>query len=356
MKTTLLSLLILTLSISASAQDADMGTSAKPFSHLDLSVTAGSTGIGVDLSAPLTDWLDVRAGASITPRINIPGDYALQVGETPEKPTYDKNGKLQQTKLEKIQELMYGLTGYEIDNTVRMNRMPSIQNVKFLFDIKPLKNKNWHATVGFYYGSRKVAYAENAITECSSLCGVAMYNNMHRMAVNNIPITVGYDDVYINSTLAKRFKAYGKMGVPMGSFVNDIYDDNGTLLHAKGSTFLLEPDGDNLVKAEAYANRFRPYVGIGYSGAMSKKTDKWHIGLDLGAMYWGKTSLITTRKEQTSQYNDDKERWETTNYFYDIDLTRDVTNLPSSVSRQVDLIKSLHVYPVAELRLTYRIF
>lgn len=333
-----------------------METSVKPFSHLDFSLTAGTTGVGVDLSAPITSWLNVRAGASITPRINIPGDYALQVGETPEKPTYDKNGKLQQTKLEKIQELMYGLTGYEIDNTVRMNRMPSIQNVKLLFDIMPLKNKNWHATVGFYYGSRRIAYAENAITECSSLCGVAMYNNMHRMAVNNIPITVGYDDVYINSTLAKRFKSYGKMGMPMGKYANDIYDDNGKLLHQQGSTFLLEPDGDNLVKAEAYANRFRPYVGIGYSGALSKKTDKWHIGLDLGAMYWGKTSLITTRKEQTSQYNDAKERWETTNYFYDIDLTRDVTNLPSSVSRQVDLIKSLHVYPVAELRLTYRIF
>lgn len=356
MKTTLLSLLILTISIPASAQDAGMDLSLKTFSHLDVSVTAGTTGIGVDVSTPLTPWLSVRAGASFTPHINIPGDYALQVGEKAEKPTYDKNGNLQQTKLEKIQELMYGLTGYEIDRSIRMNRKPSVQNVKFLLDIHPLKNKNWHATAGIFYGSSKVAYAENDISECTSLCGVSMYNNLYRMAVNNIPITVGYDDVYINSTLAKRFKAYGKMGVPMGTFVDDIYDEEGNVIHKKGSTFLLEPDKDNLVNAECHANNIRPYIGIGYTGAISKNNDRWKIGFDLGAMYMGKVSVITTRKEQTSAYNDKTERWETTNYFYDIDLTKDVENLPKSISHQVDLLKALEIYPVAEFRLIYRIF
>lgn len=358
MRKTFLSIILIITSISVSAQGADVEVLApKPFSYLDVSVTAGTTGIGIELATPLTSWLSVRAGASTTPRINFPGDYTLQVGEKAEKPSYDKDGNLKPTKFEKIQELMFGLTGTMIDKTVRMNRKPTIDNVKFLLDIRPLKNKHWYATVGCYYGSSKVAYAQNDILECPSLTGVVMYNNMYRMAVNDIPITIGYDDIYMSSDIAKRFKSYGRMGVPMGKFTSDIMDEESNeVLHEKGSTFLLEPDGDNLVQAECYVNRFRPFVGIGYEGAISKKNKHWLIGTNLGVMYWGTPKVITKRKEQTTTYDNEAMKYVTTNHYYDIDLAADVEDLPKTVKRQVDFFKSLPVYPVAELKISYRIF
>lgn len=356
MRTTILSLIILTTSASALAQSADAEMSISTFSHLDISLTGGSTGVGVDVATPLSSWLTVRAGASTTPRINLPATYRLQVGDKPEKQTYDKNGNPVQTRFQKMADLMHQITGSTIDQDIRMNREPVFDNIKLLFDIHPLRNKSWHATVGFYYGSRNIFHCENDIRECTSLTGVSMYNNLHRMAINDEPISIGNDDVYLNSTIVKHFKAYGKMGVSMGNYVNDILDENGNVIHEKGSVFLLEPDADNLLIADGRVNRFRPYVGIGYNGRIAKGNDHWRISVECGVMsLGGHPSVITTRKEQTTTYDPKTYTYTTTSQYYEIDLARDLTNLPSSISHQVSLIRHLTVYPVAELRLMYRL-
>lgn len=356
MRTTILSLIILISSASAHAQSADADKSNSAFSHLDISLTAGSTGVGVDFSTPISSWLSVRAGASTTPRINMPSTYKLQVGDQPEKQKYDKNGNPIQTRFQKMADLMYQITGSNIDQKIRINRNPVFDNIKLLFDIHPLRNKSWHATVGFYYGSSNLFHCENDIRECTSLTGVSMYNNLHRMAMNNEPISIGNDDVYLNSTIVSYFKLYGKMGVNMGNFVNDILDEEGNIIHPKGSIFLLEPNADNLIIADGRINRFRPYIGVGYSGKMIKDNDHWRIGVECGVMSLGSHPTVTTsRKEQTTTYDSATYTYTTTSQYYEIDLTRDLTNLPSSVSHQVNLIRHLSVFPVAELRLTYRL-
>ena len=42
--------------------------SNRAFSKHDMSLSAGSTGIGIDFSTNITDWMDVRAGFDVMPR------------------------------------------------------------------------------------------------------------------------------------------------------------------------------------------------------------------------------------------------------------------------------------------------
>ena len=48
------------------------------FRHLDIGVSVGSTGLGLDLSTHVTDYLRVRAGVDFTPHIAFPMSFSLQ--------------------------------------------------------------------------------------------------------------------------------------------------------------------------------------------------------------------------------------------------------------------------------------
>ena len=96
------------------------------------------------------------------------------------------------------------------------------------------------------------------------------------------------------------------------------------------------PDENSMVKAWAYANRIKPYVGFGYGGRLLKKDDSWHVSFDCGAMFWGGVPKVVTHDGT--------------------DLVNDVRNIPGKVGDYVDIIKNFHVFPVLNLRLTKRLF
>jgi hypothetical protein len=52
------------------------------FNHLDASVTLGTTGIGVDLASPVTNWAQLRVGYAFMPRFNYDMQFEIQVGDT----------------------------------------------------------------------------------------------------------------------------------------------------------------------------------------------------------------------------------------------------------------------------------
>lgn len=337
------------------------------FNHLDLSLTTGSTGIGFDASMPLNDWLSVRAGYASMPRFTYRMHFGVEVGDDP---------TTSQQKFNRLSGLLADFTGNQVDNVVDVDGKPTYWNWKLLVDVKPFKNKHWHLTAGLYYGSREVARAVNAIEDMPSMMAVSIYNNLYRRAMNNdLMFTFGteLDDdgnevprvFNIGETLHDKLMEYGKMSINMGEFSHDIYYEedvyevapesgiiiDGTLYdageeylahrkgevkYAKGDTYRMTPDENSMVKAWAYANRLKPYLGFGYGGNLLKKDPHWQISFDCGAMFWGGTPKVVTHDGT--------------------DLVNDVDNVRGKVGDYVDIIKKFKVFPVLNLRITRRLF
>ena len=85
---------------------------SKPFSdafkHLDLDVTIGSTGFGVDVISPVYKDVQVRAGFEIMPRFEQNMIFDIQ--------GFDEKGNKTESKFEKMSEKLESLTGYKADN------------------------------------------------------------------------------------------------------------------------------------------------------------------------------------------------------------------------------------------------
>jgi hypothetical protein len=99
------------------------------FDHAAIGVSAGTTGVGFELAAPITDFLVLRAGYSFMPELK----YSTDVH-------YKAAGVENETEIEG--KLKYG-------------------NGHALLDIYPIPGCTFHATVGAFYGTDKLITAEN---------------------------------------------------------------------------------------------------------------------------------------------------------------------------------------------------
>jgi hypothetical protein len=350
-----LSLLLLTVFFStARAQEAVViNEPLKPFNHLDFSVTSGSTGLGFDFSMPVNDIFSLRAGYAIMPRFTHMMHFGVDVGDDPAK-SHDK--------FERLSGLLEEFTGFKVDNVVDVKGQPTYWNWKLLVDAKPFRNKNWHLTAGFYLGSHEIARAVNATEDMPTLMAVSIYNHLYNRAVsgNTDMTTVGESTPYLEE-LFNKIKDYGRMSIRLGEYKNDVlYEEDvvapkggviigdelymeGDIIHAKGDVmykagdpYRIVPDENSMIKAWAYANRFKPYLGFGYGGQLLKNNPNWHVSFDCGAMFWGGTPQIVTHDGT--------------------DLVNDVKNVRGKVGDYVDIIKKFKVFPVINLRITRRIF
>lgn len=151
-----------------------------------------------------------------------------------------------------------------------------------------------------------------------------MYERVINSYENDEPyMSMGGADLYADEELYNKFKSWGRMGVHVGDFKD-------------GTPNRMEPDADNMVSCKIKVNNFRPYLGFGYGGALSKRSDRNWISFDCGAMFWGGTPKIITHDG--------------------VNLAKDVENISGKVGDYVSLFKGIKVYPVLELRLTHRIF
>lgn len=304
------------------------------FNRLDASISMGTTGVGLEVSSPMGDYLQLRGGFSVMPKFHHNMTFGVQVGETNDESRFNK-----------LSTMMQQFTGYKVNNTVDMIGEPTWSNAHLLVDVFPFKNKHWHISAGVYLGSSKVAKAYNTTEDMTSLLGVCMYNQMSDRAlawepivdINLNSVQFRLDDPELMRDLHDSFEVYGRMGVHIGDYVNDVYDDQGNLIHEKGKPYMMEPDPeDGMVKVSVKTNAVRPYLGFGYSGRLVKGDDKYKISFDCGAMFWGGTPRIYTHDGT--------------------DLSRDVENIGGKVGTYVKLIKAFKVFPVLEVRFTRTIF
>ena len=335
------------------------------FQHLDVSVTLGTTGIGIDVASPVTEWAQLRLGYEFMPRFTKRMSFEMTINGQPAR-SYDEDGNRQETRFDKLRDFMYSFTGFDIDDHVDMIGKPTLNNFKFLVDVFPFKeNKHWHFTAGFYWGASKFAEAVNSTEAMVSLVSAGIYNKMYTSAINGDPLitfdpnqfpTLSGVGIEMPPQVRQKFIDYGDMGFAVGYFSHDITDADGNVLvskmmvDSKGNTvqrpYIVEPDEDGMVRATATSNSFKPYLGFGYGGNLLKKRDDWKFSFDCGAMFWGGTPNLVVYhglKLPDGTYRD-------------VSLTVDVENIDGKVGTYVDLFKAFKVYPVLSLRVTKRIF
>lgn len=312
------------------------------FNHLDVSLTLGTTGIGIDAATPIGDYVQLRAGYEFMPRFTKRMSFDLTINGKSAK-AYDKDGNRQETTYDRMSEFLYEFTGFDIDDHVDMIGKPTMNNFKMLVDVFPFKNnKHWHFTAGFYWGPSRFAYAENSVEAMTTLMSVSIYNSMYDKALKDEPLfdikTITGKDISFNieaqDAIYEKLLKMGRLGFAVGTFKHDVTDNHGVVHHA-GEKYIMEPDEQNMVRVNAKSNAFKPYVGFGYGGNLIKGRDDLKVSFDCGALIWGHTSLKTHDG---------------------IDLAEDLEKVNGQISTYVDIFKAFKVYPVLSLRLTKTIF
>ena len=329
MKKILFSFALAVVTLSSQAQNM--------FNHLDLGVTLGTTGIGLDAAMPVGDYVKLRTGFEVMPRFNYDMNFGVE--------SFDGTGtSIDQSTFNRMADVLYGLTGFKVDQNVTMKGKPTMWNFKFMVDVYPFKNnKHWHFTAGFHWGPSKIAEAVNAQEDSPSLFAVGMYNHIYDVAyadwVLDIPTplieTETTGAVYMDPSMEKTILSMGRMGIPIGKYSHDMTDAQGNV-HKKGETYYMQPNENSMVTVDARTNSFKPYLGVGYEGRLIKGNDNYKIGFDAGVMFWGGTPSIITHDG--------------------MDLANDVEDINGKVGDYVKLIKGVKVFPVLNLRITRTIF
>lgn len=287
------------------------------FSRLDVGAGLGTDGLGLDISTNVTDYVRIRGGLSWTPGIKVPMHFDLE--------NYTTEGGVNNDNFDDLAAHLRRFTGIEVDRQVDIDGQPDMLAAKVLVDVFPIKNCGWHITGGFYWGSSKVAKACNTMEEMPSLLTVNIYNHVDEYfgsdeAYDPIIPGVSFSPDFID-TMREKFEENGVMGIHIGDFKD-------------GTPYMMQPGSDGMVKAHAFVNRFRPYVGTGWTSQLGKE-GRWHFDVDCGVMLWGGAPKIITHDG--------------------INLC-ELDNVRGKVGDYVDIVKSLKVYPTVSVRFSYTIF
>lgn len=371
--------------------DAELMRAAKQdkniLNHLDVGVNVGTTGIGINVAAPIGDYVRVRLGYDYMPRFQFKSDFTVETTSGNMQKIIDKWNNIDVDK--KVQEMRE--KGYDIDNypdykallekfrnvklhdQVTMGIKPNVHQFKFLVDVMPFKrNKHWSITAGIYVGSSKMGDACNLDKEKEILEGVVAYNELYIGFCNGTYTDeiAGVTDRLINTGIA---------GFRIGNFED-------------GDIALMVPGEDATARAEMHVNKVRPYIGLGYNTHLSKNK-RWKLSVDAGVLflgkpsiyvdniykidkqwgssYWsdkgGKTAYEAWKSEQFDNFNHDVVRWNFAKKGFDgpeelgiihnhVDMVSDLHDIKGKVGDMVNLLSKFKVYPNASVTFSYRLF
>ena len=287
------------------------------FRHLEVSLSLGTAGVGIDVAVPVCQYFQVRLGYDYMPHFKKSFTMNLAGGGQAAR-QYNEQGNRIRTPFDRIEQYMYEQTGMEIDDHITMTGKMTMHNLKLLVDIYPLKyNKHWFLTTGVYWGPSEFANAENDPVSNRTIALMADYNQNYAEAGSGDAIS-----------------SYGRLTLYPGNYAHDM--QQGLTTHRKGDPYLLEPTADGKVTISTSSNAVKPYIGVGYTGRLVSSRDDWKVSAGLGVMIWGGTPC--------QQLHDG------------MNLSKDVTNIPGTMGSCVDLIEALKVYPVLSVRFTKTLF
>jgi len=320
------------------------------FNHLDLGVTVSATGIGVDVAMPVGDYVRVRTGFTYMPKFHIKSSFPVEFN----------NRDANESRVRRVSDMMYNLSGFRIDEHVDMTMQPTWGNFRFLVDVMPFRNnKHWNVTVGFYAGPSQIGKAYNVAEDAPTLMAVGMFNNMYLKSYMGEPL-IQYEDSHgvIHSfdlggagDLASRLTEAGMVGMPLGKFPD-------------GDDAMMVPDQNCMARAVMKVNKFRPYLGLGYTTAFAK--DKhWKLAVDAGVLLWGGAPHVyvdNVYKTNFAQNGYDLAylNMETGDVVQAtpqrIDLIRDVSDVQGKVGDMVRVVKHFKCYPTVGITISRTLF
>ena len=325
------------ITLTVSAQDY--------FNHMDLGVNVSSTGVGADITMPVGDFVRLRTGFTYMPKFKINSNFNV-----------DFMGEMDDDKLRRMKDMMSYFTSEPMKDNIDMQLRPTWTQFKFLVDIMPFKNnKHWNVTVGFYAGPSTIGEALNDPSGNTTLVGVNMYNSMYIKACKGEPMfryedSNGNDHSFAVEGLDARLIAARMMGAYMGNFPD-------------GSRAVMVPDKNNQAKAELGVSKFRPYLGLGYTTALSRD-HRFNLAVDAGVMFMGGSPSVyidnVYRVDSSEPF--DMISWDNEKFDWveqepmRIDLTRDVTDVPGKVGDMVSTIKKFKCWPVVSITFSHRLF
>lgn len=266
------------LLVLASAVLLSYGTaSAQLFDpHFGASVGVGTTGITIDAAGTFNNYLGVRAGVDIMPKIKIGTSLDLGISDKTNGVTIsDMNSHIDElntqigawnaanpgNQMEKIDKSL--LPNGEIPNKLDVEGKLNNTTFHFLVDVYPFGEKNsFHVTAGAYFGPSDIISVYNK--EDGFFTPISQWNNAIIHARNNPTSTL--------NTLVVQPNKLDMIGAELGDyFITPNPADNGNF------------------EATIEVNKFRPYVGIGFGRAVPKN----RIGcqFDLGVQFWGSPKI-----------------------------------------------------------------
>lgn len=300
--------------------------SVTPFKHLEVALTGGTTGVGIDFATPVNDFLQLRGGFSFMPKFTLSMKFGVGIEENmylrdeAGNTLHDDEGNPLLSDFGQIINYVEGFTGSKTQNEMTMMAEPSIHNFKLLIDVHPFRNKRWHFTGGVYIGSSTIASVINSREDMPTLYTANMFNKIYAKAEADEPYAsfMGID-IYAGPALLD----YGRIGLDVGQ-------------RADGSTYKMEPNEYCMVGVDAKVNTFKPYLGFGYGTSSLSSTRKTNISFDCGVLFWGGAPDLITH--------------DGTN------LTKDITNIEGKIGQYVDLARKFQVFPVINLRISRLLF
>lgn len=299
-----------------------------PFRHMQVGLTAGTTGFGLEVGTYLCKPLKMRVGFSYMPKLSYVSSYAM---------SSVSDVKTDEEQEERIKRLCKRLGDFinsdRVDPYVDMDHRLNFWNAKVLFDVYPFHKKNWHFTAGVYVGPKKLGKAINLQSEAPTMMAVNIYNKIYDSMDFDDPDAIPYisfgdkfsfsPDPQTGMMIKNEFQKLGRVVVPMG-----IRNDDGT-------PHYLEPNEDGVMYATATSHIVKPYVGVGYDFSFGM-LKRWNFGVDAGALILGKVPHVRDNMG--------------------VCLTHDVHGIGGEVGQLIRMVKKFPVYPNLELRLSYNIY
>lgn len=281
--------------------------------HLEVSLTAGTTGFGIDLAVPLSQYVQVRAGYDYMPPFKFKYRHKV-LGNGKEPAAYDDKGNRQETAFDRISEYYYKEHGYELRDHVDLKAKLTMGNFKLLFDVYPFKyDKSWHITAGVYYGPAQFAKVNQADGQEDMLNAILTYNKEYRAATDD------------------SFKDMGLLSIQMGTYSHNFQQGSKKCL--LNAAYEMEPTPEGNVEILCKSNSIKPYLGFGYGGLLFPSRNDWKITAEAGVWIWGGSPSQTTHDGT--------------------DLSKDVEDYPHSITKIVSVLK---VYPVLSVRIAKTLF
>lgn len=316
---------LLALTLSIAQLIAQPGERAL-FGRLDVAALAGTTGVGFDVAVEVNEHVSIRTGFSYMPQIKYPLFLSVSLEDGLEEVEYyDPIMKEQQNqKMASLLETLASLTGIEADSRVDIHVVPKYFNGKLLVDWRPLSNKAWHFTAGFYAGPSHIGTAYNYAEETAFLQALNGYNHIYDNIKNQRPvISVGDASTELTPELTQKFLDYGRATFYIGP-------------QKDGEYYHTVPAEDGSIRADCYTNAFKPYLGFGYTREIGL-TGRCTLSMEGGWLFWGGKPRIITHDG--------------------VDLAHDMEYIKKETLRHlIDGVSALKGLPLLEVRVAWRVF